>query len=282
MARAAPILPAEPQPCFFFKLPQELQDEIFALAYPRNGRISATIKRHTTSARIKRKMLRADRRLSSYKVNKFMISKAWFVGAAKAYMSAQTWVMTVDLMSVIEKQPTGLFSTFVARVEVDMSAFPVSFDLGLFASWEGLKYLCLVLIKRNFNDMGGKYIWLEVWCAADFEKLAITAALKQIKGLKQLTVSDKTSWLLRLPEREVLRRNQKAFEEYIQPFVTMARVDSSAADKVKWCPSGRRSLYRGSMVCFGRPDSSADIADSDIPETGGLAGFPQTMHSTAE
>jgi len=81
------------RPFRLFKLPQELQDLIFDLAYPQEDMLSITFKDDWESGeRMAKKQDRQNyqvRPLPTYELNDWMISERYFILAAKSWIGSQ-------------------------------------------------------------------------------------------------------------------------------------------------------------------------------------------------
>ncbi|KAK4546024.1 hypothetical protein LTR36_002161 [Oleoguttula mirabilis] len=263
------------QPCFFFELPQEIQDMIFALAYPKASpsctRIVSRFDLESSWRHRKRAgwPLRSDHtiRLFTRKVEIFLISKAWFIGAAKAYMCAQVWSFEDKALRLVGEHP-GLFVQFATTLKVYKAS-----QLLHFAKWQGVKVLVVCVSRKAFEEMSTKEMWLDLCEEADFDKLSITAALKSLTSLEHLDfLLSACYYAIAGSERDTLRRNIEALKGHVLRSVSAERGNSRKAGMTEERLTGRTPLYAGSRVWFeGAEDHADGLKDSDIPESkGGL------------
>ncbi|KAK6439900.1 hypothetical protein LTR95_003876 [Oleoguttula sp. CCFEE 5521] len=109
-----------------FGLPQELQDIIFEFAYPRDAtkyRYGTTWRR---SEKNKRKEIRGyvPKPFTGHFVDRWMVSKAFFVSAARAWFTSSAFDLTFHFPSRgFHGQNFGLFREFVVSLKMEYSNY---------------------------------------------------------------------------------------------------------------------------------------------------------------
>ncbi|KAK4615897.1 hypothetical protein CLAFUW4_10487 [Fulvia fulva] len=100
-----------------FSIPQELQDMIFECAYSRSGPYRELA--HMPSQRLDYATFRFIPR--THKIDSFLISKRWFLAAARAYVERQTVPMSIDSRShLFNTRVLYAFATTVSAYPADL------------------------------------------------------------------------------------------------------------------------------------------------------------------
>ncbi|KAK4897541.1 hypothetical protein LTR27_004685 [Elasticomyces elasticus] len=267
-------------PCHFFALPVEMQDMIFELAYP------------TTNAKIIFKhewqeeqddLYKRDRTsyvpaaFPDYKVSELMVSKKFFVGAARAYMGAQHW--TDDTTSALLADQCGLFYEYARHISL-----PDTWLVGDAANCPRLASLEVELDGYDFDDMRrGLHMWEDICQASDFEGLETTTQLLRLTRVTSLksvkfTAARTCSLFANTAAKEQMwQDNVRRYQEYICKQLDQHK--EPLAERMIQKLGG--PLYMKSRVCFdskvllpeGNPlpgsvtAVTGSLADGDIPET---------------
>ncbi|KAK5739412.1 hypothetical protein LTR17_005317 [Elasticomyces elasticus] len=268
------------QPCHFFALPVEIQDMIFELAYPMTN---AKIVFKCDWQEEQDDLYKKDRTnyvpaaFPDYKVSELMVSKKFFVGAARAYMGAQHW--TDDTTSALLGDQCGLFYEYARHISL-----PDTFLMGDPAKCPRLASIEVELDAYDFDDMRrGLHMWEDICQDSDFEGLETTTQLLRLsrcpslKSVKFTAARTCSLFANTAVKEQMWQDNVRRYQEYI--FKQLDQHKEPLADTMVQKPGG--PLYMKSRVCFdskvllpeGNPllgsvtAITGSLADSDIPET---------------
>ncbi|KAK3613507.1 hypothetical protein LTR56_027841 [Elasticomyces elasticus] len=268
------------QPCHFFALPVEIQDMIFELAYPM---MNAKIIFKCDWQEEQDDLYKKDRTnyvpaaFPDYKVSEFVVSKKFFVGAARAYIGAQHW--TDDTTSTLLADQCGLFHEYARHISL-----PDTYLVGDAAKCPRLASLDVELDAYDFDDMRrGLHMWEDICQGSDFEGLETTTQLLRLtrvtslKSLKFTAARTCSLFANTAAKEQMWQDNVGRYQEYICKQLDQHK--EPLADRMNQEPGG--PLYMKSRVCFDSkvllpegtplPGSlsavTGSLADSDIPET---------------
>ncbi|KAK5675828.1 hypothetical protein LTS10_011559 [Elasticomyces elasticus] len=272
------------RPGLFFTLPPEIRDIIFELAYPRtNPEILFKCDWQGKQDRLY-KQDRANYIPASFgecKVSHWMVSKEFFIGAARAYMSAQQW--RDRAVSGFLSDGHGLFYQFAQHAHVRMiTCIPE------LSRCRQLTSLTVDLNEYAFEDIRpGLHVWEDVCSDTDFEELEFTErllALRRAASLKSLQfTAEKAYYANTAAKKQTWQDNVRRYQDYI-----WAKIKQNGEQYRR--PNGEQRtgkqrgleqpLYWWSRVCFDTnkllPEDVEDdeteymtgpLADNDVPET---------------
>lgn len=239
-------------PCHLWRMPQEIIDIIIDMAYGHNSRDGVKTIRAWNEEEIRRKKHGGheyEMKPFKPKVDDFIVSKAFFVLAAKAWFGEQTWL----------DGPTYKSSFFRGRLFYEYGTYiqrPADSRLEAIVSCPRLHTAHIDVSPDHFDELilsdnspasDPKLPWLDQLGPSDFEKLRITAAIKKASGLRHFSLRETACYFPKNDdEREMWHTNVKALEQYLRPFVTGQKKtpeDDYPLDRP-------RPLYSGSRVCW--------------------------------
>lgn len=183
----APIHPPAPRPSpTLLTLPQEIQDCIFELAYPKIPNLQYITKRQWESEEQERR--KADRKtfqarpFPEPKVCSFFVSKEYFVAAARSYVGDQTIDLNHETIvaEVYSKEPNGILHAFTTTASL------LALVLGFPSMPPNLKNLTMTITPQNFDMLDEMYVWLDDLNEADMETIMTYHDWHHLIGLRQL------------------------------------------------------------------------------------------------
>ena len=243
-----------PQPCHLWRLPQEIQDTIFALAYPKQRDINICFRRdwerREEYEQNKDRSGYTVRPFPSHKVNEFMVSKRFFVGATKAWFSAQAWTYEYlsregSQVSTFIATDNGLFLHFAQEIQTTFSRSTTRSIRNMVQ----LRKLHLLVRESDFEGINGKDAWEDIFKEDELNQLPIVAMFDEVRGLKVFDMKPNYCTFANTERKEkILKANVKALVAIIRPKVTLAKpapVLATGKEVTSCLP-----IYRSSHVCF--------------------------------
>ncbi|KAK5729549.1 hypothetical protein LTR17_011852 [Elasticomyces elasticus] len=197
------------------------------------------------------------------KVSQFMVCKEYFVAAARAYVSAQTWKLP-DSQCVNGPRTFhpdgGLFHQHARRVRLYHTR-----NLRRVRECVNLTHLRITLDPDNFQDLRGKDIYEDVCTHIDFYGLYLTETLQIVEGVHPIKfkADEDNLWdNRREPGHKTWINNVQLFEDFFEQYVLAPRRTNIRKKVVGYNSTTiNQALYPGSRVCFGTnrilPDSKA-------------------------
>lgn len=240
-------LSLEAQECHFWKMPQEVQDMIFELAYGIKSQYK--LKQTSVDPHMQNWGSWETQGSLTEKVEELIVCKDWFRSAGKAWIQAQS----IHFVSgpKIEFLGNGLFVTFARDISLDQH-FDV-YSAEALCAYRSLRRLEIRIGAEHFST-NSKCPWLFELDPEDFKKMDSAPYLLTLRDLKEFRLST-SSYHLRSPksqtEKVTWKKNLDAFESYAKTFVTRPK-ESIILPK----PSNNsdpKPLYVGSLVCNGTP-----------------------------
>ena len=243
-----------------FGLPQELRDIIFKYAYyevPRQKLIS----RHSWYTReIRRRRdattYHAIRPYPAPKVSEFLISKRFFVAAARAWIKNRRFSsgFYFCLHDLIEGR--GIVVEFAEECEMVAG----DFICGL----RNLKKITLHLDEYDFKGDGMDSVFEHQFTAAELFSLPVCKDVQDVRGVQQLVIE---LWdpieTHSQSELDVWTSNVQALEDMIRSLVT--RSDLETTSTVPASDQDIKALYAGSEVCFGTSYLQPTTRSASLP-----------------
>lgn len=265
-----------------FDLPQELQDIIFDLAYPDEPYADFTNPESWEyEEKEKRKQKGPSYTKRPYpnpKVNEWLVSKQYFVAAAKAWVQNQS-LDDGDSRTMLGfgDHPGGVLAQWLTRSNS-------YWDLGKMPS---VKCLNIAVHHSEFEGLEDYYPWE---CELDeeaFMKTRIYQYLKDVRGLQSFKAEAMTIYIAEDNEKAtaIWTSNVHAFGAFMERLVT--RPEDEGAESVSDDDlDGPTPLYNESLVFFDAPmarieskaerKSRPNVLDyGDIPKDPG--GFKELM-----
>ncbi|KAK6422732.1 hypothetical protein LTR81_004589 [Elasticomyces elasticus] len=266
------------RPGLFFTLPPEIRDMIFELAYPAT-RPKIIFKREWQREQDREyKRDRANYVTETFptpKVSEFMVSKEFFVGAARAYMGAQDW-QTDDVRGFVWGHH-GIFYKFARYASVNLIGCVTELS-----DCRRLKSLTVDISVYAFEDMRpGLHVWEDVCSDSDFEGLETTSDLLELRRATSLTSLKITAehgshyFANTAAKEQMWQDNVRRYQDYL-----WKNIEEKREDCTKRTNRPEEPLYWWSRVCFDthdlRPDPklkvdtkeqiTGPLHDSDVPE----------------
>ncbi|KAK4542038.1 hypothetical protein LTR36_007069 [Oleoguttula mirabilis] len=284
---AAPKSPAQqPGSLSLFSLPQEILDIIFDYAYPEVpgavyiNRSSWRYGEQTRQRKCRGTTDYEERPFPPEKVLDFLVSKRYFLLAARAFISNQQFddgLSFADHYGWSGAEPLGIVADFVTTARLTQD------DVGWIHTLPNLRSLKLEVDYTVFDILEGSLcMWRDVVTAESFARMAPQELFK-CRGLRvSEAVAEDCDYAETEDEELMWEENVQRFGRYVQSLVTRPKEDldrfserASACRWPGWGGCGGRQLkhlrlYTGSKVCFGtssicRPadDESSDGEVSD-------------------
>ena len=233
---------------------------IFNLAYPQQEGIDVYFKDDwERTQKINKKLDRDGYTIQPFpvhKVNEFMVSKRYFLGAASAWMSAQKWEDNVSYVRPrtdvrrFTREEVGLFLPFAQDVTIP------HYYLDTVDKIDNLRRLKLELNERAFEDIEEKDAWEDELEADDLQGLPVLSDLSSLRGLKEFSIVSSNCLYANTPAKQrTFDDNVKVLEAIVKPRVmtpkpALAVTNDVSTDHDDDSTSSCVSLYRTSQVCF--------------------------------
>jgi hypothetical protein len=218
------------------------------------------------------------------KVNEFMVSKAYFVEAAKAYVHNNSTTLQWEETS------------FCKAVDGILGAFLTDVHLCLFEAWMidyllSLQRVTLCAAKAYELDTGTKHPFLDPFEDSDFLSIPHMPKVASLRGLKQFELE--LSELLEFEgsndsHKQMLLANIDGLRAFLTPRVTQPK--DPASDTSRRTHFDRDELYYGSgvsapissLLAGGRALLTKEaLEDDDIPDSLDVEGLEQLVGTNA-
>lgn len=250
-----------PSPCRLFELPQELQDEVFQLAYTQaDDRVKVIGEKEWQEQEIERDLNDQDfqPRDFDHKINDFLVSKRFFVAAARAYVEncpCQRRIWTALGMKIF-----GAFQT-------SLSMEWLEFDSGFYRDFFSVKDFQVSMDPLDFGCKPPRLAFNTRMQDDQIMKSSSFELLKQMSGLRTLEL--KTTWESPTANAgtAIWKANLKSLERLVTPFALRPREDTLAL-------SSPMPLYPGSDVLFDCPEPVLGVPGCKPLETKQDQGKP--------
>lgn len=260
--------------------PQELLDIIFDLAYPRLDGVTYIRKLAWDNREVERK--RSDRAnhtkqpFPSAKVNQFLVSKRFFVLAAKAFVANQAfgWNLNFAAIGMHGGVPGGIVHEFLTEVTIGY------YDVFWAVELPSLKAVTMQLCPTFFEFLGEDVcVWQDALTDDGIERAAhkITTAsrgsISSFRGLRDFQAEPRLCWHAKEDwQRDMWRANVEKFAAYVRTLVTQPRGEPDELEvpqnsPYRWASRNRSRelrhvrLYTNSEVSFGTSTLYAPFAD---------------------
>ncbi|KAK4951959.1 hypothetical protein LTR10_009879 [Elasticomyces elasticus] len=237
------------EPLHLMCLPQELLDTIFILAYHDENSALRRSKYDDKSLKQWQRKERTRRRTEGlsyvpamfpYVVDQFMVSKAFFVGAAKAYVQNRTGITSsVDRESVLRTD--GIWYAFITKATIE------SWAMGKVSTLPYLTHLSVHVSGWDCEGWDGGTLTPEE-LAEDFREQNVYVSASKCDSIKRITLVMDDEESRRRPESEpaTLDRNMAVLQEILNQMIeARPRFTEQTAGRTI---DGREPLYSGSLV----------------------------------
>lgn len=249
-----------------FGLPGELRDMIFELAYYRPADITLT---RASAWRSKQSMQRqletasrpfVPRPYPGSTVSRFLVSKRYFVAAARAYVSSTPLIVDKNVGRGLLSG--GVLAAFARQVECN-------YEEAVFLRLPNLKILRATVRLHLFGEQEESNelpVLKQKITEAEFERSIISRVLRKFEALKTLELipQDAQAYGLDATQKAHWEANVKVLEA-----VVARKVVTSSSDQPAHGPNvqGRTPLYTGSNVSFEPPPAKHKSPLSSPPPT---------------
>lgn len=234
-------------PLQLFSLPQEIQDIIFDLAYPTDSGFQAIStsqweERETDSSR-KYGHSYERRPFPSVKVNEFLVSKRFFLSAAKAFVSHQ--LFDDDFLRIkANSGDWGVIHQFLTKIEVT----PLTLFMTLRSAGvpPDLKHMTINLSEHAISDaVAPRFVWDDELNSKDLMMVIRSLQLDRLMGLKSLYITSDHFYARRPAEEVIWQMNLRKLESLARALVTRPRYQKkvlSLRDAQALYPDSRVSM----------------------------------------
>lgn len=234
--------------CHFWKMPQEVQDMIFELAYGIKSQHQMVQKPPPPRPRRNwgENFETNVEKPFTPKVEEFLVCKTWLLSAAAAWIRAQS--VLPPLYESRAFLSTGLIAAFARHI--DLSFYTGVFDLEILRAYRNIRYLRICLEVDDFNAES-RCPWTSKLDSGDFQSIRFVQDLIALRGLTDFGLSESSYHLQGArtqDERIAWKENLEAFESYVKSFVLLPK-DKSYVQSNTVVMSGPMPLYLGSRVC---------------------------------
>lgn len=278
----------EPTQSRLMALPQELQDMIFDLAYPRvsdNTFYESPFEWQFSQER--RRMLDPENCvIQDYpgaKVGEWLVSKRYLINAARAWVSNQTFSHTIHFSCEIGNSGRYHLGGVVCEWVTDMLlADDMEHIVGKLSN---LKRLEVYFREGDFNEdmRTGKIPWVDVFDDEDFKGSRLTRSLAGVRGLSEFKAKPHPGLFEEYLTSDLKEmrwdKSWRAFEIFLREQVTRPKTTELAGSQVP----EHAPLYCCSRVRFGTsklgPELTA-LPSKDVPDT--LDGFHKLCVTKAD
>lgn len=237
------------QPLHLFQLPQEIQDMTFDFAYPAVPGLRAITKKQWDRAQWK---LRRDqgpgyicKPFPEAKVSEFLVSKRFFVSAARSFISHQTFDR-IFMRELILHYDDSAILQYVAKAELCLISISMLRHAGVILP--NLRSLNLEISEFAFEEtLPSKFPWEEELTILDLRPILEKYDIDRITGVEEFNADILRSRSAKSPEEQAMwRKNAGKLEDLVRAQVTRER---TRRNNIK---SGSAiALYPGPSVCSG-------------------------------
>ncbi|KAK4546048.1 hypothetical protein LTR36_002185 [Oleoguttula mirabilis] len=258
-------------------LPNEIQDIIFCLAYPRLERftiLSESEWNNMEKAKQRRDSygrLYAKRAFPGPAVNALMVSKAFFATAAKAHIGNQVVTMNPahPLGFMFATGTAGICTAFAREIDVDIifSALKECTSLRKLA----------VSVSASYFDRENVYPCDDELDESNFGHIKYIAGLVTLRGLQHFTLkANGRHFITTEKQQQTWDANMRRLETYIKCKVLLPKVPATTSKQNNFSGSSSLPLYAGSAVSA----SSSQLLQRRWTESDWLSALgPHSMSS---
>ncbi|OQO07416.1 hypothetical protein B0A48_07113 [Cryoendolithus antarcticus] len=276
-------------PFRLFDLPQELQDLVFGFAYPAEPTTRWIFPNEWKLREVEKRRRSLEyvmQPFPRFKIDDWLVSKRYFVGAATAQLGSAVW-KTPRAFRLRNDVATQMLRQFIQHIEVNLYQIDEIAN-----SWPGLRHLTVTIAHEwaPLCDQIGKYVWQEHFTDNEVYSLVTHYDLVHVRGLQSFTL--KVGHCLYAdtdPARNMLDANAARLEAVLRRRVMqpkpspqwqflVAHVPIYCGSKVYWTePSTLKSATSTSNA----PVKPITTQPSVLVESAGTFAYPQTTAATA-
>lgn len=255
------------KPLALLTLPQELQDIIFEFAYPRVSADYIHVSDWKSREASRWREARRDYTKKPFPrplVDDFLVSKAFFVAAAKAWAGNQKFDMRMSFCQGSDRRMQGIVPAFARTVEIDR------YDFYLVTSGcISLRSLTIPADERMFWCLEDEVlVWEDELSEKHFEQV-VEANFYRLDRLSEnvtMTVTAGCLKSIKVETNPVWERNVAKLEAYLRKRQTLGQAKPATPDWEDDSNSrpSTREIYHNSAVQFDPVDGkSSDISANE-------------------
>lgn len=200
-----------------FDLPQELQDQIFALAHPREDDLRLISKRDWDDRQQHKRKTGGSSVPKPFipKVNAWLVSRRYFRQAPNAWMGAQLFSQSHS--EILLSDNSGLFMEYATDLSIRVFSNLSKHAFGMVARGRSLKTLSVVLSDNIFDEIQDKLAWTsrlsdtELAFVAEANGMRIAAELHELRFVS----SPHSLYIKTADERATFAYNIKRLERLV-------------------------------------------------------------------
>ncbi|KAK3110159.1 hypothetical protein LTR53_015834 [Teratosphaeriaceae sp. CCFEE 6253] len=256
-------------PASLMSLPQELRDSIMKLAYPRFD--GTHIKAESPTTRERRRTAQRRAGLApcvdpfQHKVNDFLISKRFFVDAARAYVKNNTGINEAPKFFFVETSTAKTKGIVIAyATAITIHGEELTYHQWTFARSTRLTALKILVDPGNFEDAGTDLVFQHEVGADEVRGLEIHQSVYRLRHLSRLDICcgvepskiDAKS----MSERGIWEKNVGTLRDTLNQALE-GRTWSGEPWYNTHDSSGRERLYPGSEVLWHEGDKKVMSPD---------------------
>nr|OQO23356.1 hypothetical protein B0A51_08030 [Rachicladosporium sp. CCFEE 5018] len=258
------VIPVRFMPFRLFDLPQELQDLIFAFAYPAEPTTRWIFPNEWKLREVEKRRRSLDyvmKPFPRFKIDDWLVSKRYFVGAATAQIGSAVW-KTPRAFRLRNDVATQMLQQFIQHIKVNYYQID---EIAL--SWPGLRHLTVTIAHEwaPLCDGIGKYVWQEDFTDDELYSLVAHHNMNLLNA--------NAARLEAVLRRRVLQPNLS-----VKGTFSVAQVPIYCGSKVYWTePSTLKCASSTSTALVKSITTQAPIP----VESAGIFAYPQPTTATA-
>ncbi|KAK6419062.1 hypothetical protein LTR95_017107 [Oleoguttula sp. CCFEE 5521] len=249
-------------PFRLFNLPQELQDSIFAFAYPAESTTRWIFPNEWRLRKVEKRRRSLDYVMKSFprfKIDDWLVSKRYFVGAATAQIGSAVW-KTPRAFRLRNDVATQMLQQFIQHIEVNYYQID---EIAL--SWPGLRHLTVTIAHEwaPLCDRIGKYVWQEDFTDDELYALVAHQNVVRVRGLQSFTLKvGHCTYADTDPAQNLLNANAARLEAVLRRRVLQPNLSVRGTFSVVQVP-----IYCGSKVYWAEPSTMKSPTSTSTAST---------------